>query len=83
MSKAALNMATACMYASYKAWGAKVWAYCPGYVITDLTGDGEKGAGAVNVNPSMSTAGIVEILDGKRDDVVGTFLQVGGRILQW
>ncbi|OWT43009.1 short chain dehydrogenase [Pochonia chlamydosporia 170] len=85
MSKAALNMATACMYANYKVWGAKVWAYCPGYAITNLTGEGDRGrreeTGAVS--SSVSAAGIVDIVDGKKDSHVGRFLQVGGRILPW
>ncbi|KAK9440232.1 short chain dehydrogenase [Metarhizium brunneum] len=85
MSKAALNMATACMYATYKVWGAKVWAYCPGHVITNLTGEGDRGvrAPAGAASSTSSAAGIVDIVQGRRDDDVGQFLQMGGRILQW
>ncbi|EFY92448.1 hypothetical protein J3458_019656 [Metarhizium acridum] len=85
MSKAALNMATACMYATYKVWGAKVWAYCPGHVITDSTGEGRRGMReSTGASSSTSSAtGIVDIVEGKRDDHVGQFLQTGGRILQW
>ncbi|KHO00252.1 short chain dehydrogenase [Metarhizium album ARSEF 1941] len=86
MSKAALNMATACMYANYKVWGAKVWAYCPGNGITNLTGAGEsrgrsESTGAVSF--AASAAGIVDIVQGTKDGDVGRFLQVGGRILDW
>ncbi|TWU71477.1 hypothetical protein ED733_000174 [Metarhizium rileyi] len=85
MSKAALNMATACMYANYKVWGAKVWAYCPGYAITSLTGEGDRGrresTGAVS--STTSAAGIVDIVEGRHDGDVGRFLQIGGAILPW
>jgi NAD(P)-dependent dehydrogenase (short-subunit alcohol dehydrogenase family) len=85
MSKAALNMATACMHANFQTWGAKVWAYCPGYAITDLTGEGDAGRKEGNglVSCGSSAGGIIDIVDGKRDDDVGRFLQFGGRILPW
>ncbi|TVY84110.1 Short-chain dehydrogenase/reductase tropE [Lachnellula suecica] len=43
MSKAALNMLLACDYATLGSKGVKAWAYCPGYVVTNLSGTGEKG----------------------------------------
>jgi len=42
VSKAALNMLTACDAWEYGKEGIKVFAYCPGYVVTDLAGLREK-----------------------------------------
>ncbi len=78
-------MATACMHASYSSWGAKVWAFCPGYVVTNLTGEADrqnridKGA----ESSETSAAGIVEIVEGKRDGEVGMFLQRRGGRWDW
>ncbi|KAK0642627.1 6-methylsalicylic acid decarboxylase [Lasiodiplodia hormozganensis] len=41
MSKAALNMMTACHAAQFQDWGCKVWSYCPGFVVTNAWKDGE------------------------------------------
>ena len=85
MSKAALNMATACMHASYKPWGAKVWSYCPGFVVTNLTGEEDRQSrrdlGAES--SETSAVGILEILDGKRDGETGSFLQRRGLQYAW
>ncbi|KYK61470.1 hypothetical protein DCS_02612 [Drechmeria coniospora] len=85
MSKAALNMASACMYANYRPWGAKVWAYCPGYVVTNLTGEGDrerrKEEGAEDSQTSAD--GLLEIINGKRDGEVGLFLQRRGERFDW
>ncbi|POR39591.1 (+)-neomenthol dehydrogenase [Tolypocladium paradoxum] len=85
MSKAALNMATACMHAAYSPWGARVWAYCPGYVVTNLTGEGDRqrrrDSGAES--SETSAAGILEILGGQRDGEAGSFLHRRGQQLPW
>jgi NAD(P)-dependent dehydrogenase (short-subunit alcohol dehydrogenase family) len=85
MSKAALNMATVCMYASYKSWGAKAWAFCPGFVITNLTGEGDRqrrvDMGADSAETSAQ--GILEIAEGKRDDEVGLFVKRKGERWDW
>lgn len=41
MSKAALNMLAVCNYAELKGKrkGVKVWAFNPGYVVTNLSGE--------------------------------------------
>lgn len=85
VSKAALNMATVCMYASYKTWGAKVWAFCPGHVVTNLTGEeGRKWRIAKGLESSETSAqGILEIVQGQRDDEVGLFLQRRGLRADW
>ncbi|KAL5355410.1 hypothetical protein BJX96DRAFT_48477 [Aspergillus floccosus] len=85
VSKAALNMATVCMYASYKTWGAKVWAFCPGHVVTNLTGEeGRKQRVAMGLDSSETSAqGILEIVQGQRDEEVGLFLQRRGLRADW
>ncbi|KXH67088.1 short chain dehydrogenase [Colletotrichum salicis] len=85
ISKAALNMATAHMLWAYNSWGAKVWAFCPGWVVTNLTGEGDRqnriDGGAES--SETSAQGILEIVEGKRDGEVGKFLQRNGGQFQW
>lgn len=85
MSKAAMNMSTACMYATYKSWGAKVWSFCPGFVITNLTGeeDRQKRADMGAESSETSAQGLLEIVEGKRDGEVGLFLQRRGKRYDW
>ncbi|KAK5252010.1 hypothetical protein LTS03_002045 [Exophiala xenobiotica] len=85
MSKCALNMATACMYTMYKGWGCKVWSYCPGFVVTNLTGEEsrqrriEMGAESAET----SAEGLKEIVEGKRDGEVGLFVTKYGKVYGW
>ncbi|EXF74300.1 short chain dehydrogenase [Colletotrichum fioriniae PJ7] len=85
ISKAALNMATAHMLWAYKSWGAKVWAFCPGWVVTNLSGEDDRqnriDGGAES--SETSAKGILEIVEGKRDGEVGKFLQRNGEQFQW
>lgn len=85
ISKAALNMATTHMVYTYQGWGAKVWAYCPGYVVTNLTGEEDRqnriNSGAES--SETSAQGILEIVEGKRDGEVGKFLQRYGKQFNW
>ncbi|TVY45560.1 Short-chain dehydrogenase/reductase [Lachnellula occidentalis] len=82
MSKAAMNMLTAYESARLGDQGVKVWSYCPGYVVTNLTGTGEKGVqeriarGAKS--PKESADGLLAIVEGKRDADVGMFLHKDG-----
>ncbi|KAL5313401.1 hypothetical protein ACEPPN_019134 [Leptodophora sp. 'Broadleaf-Isolate-01'] len=85
MSKAALNMATVCMSVNYKSWGAKVWAFCPGYVVTDLTGEEDR-QNRINQgaeSSETSAAGIVEIAEGKRDGEPDVLLARYGKTWDW
>ncbi|KAF7923340.1 hypothetical protein EAE99_007037 [Botrytis elliptica] len=85
MSKAALNMATACMSVNYKSWGAKVWAFCPGLVVTNLTGEKDR-QNRINQgveSSETSAAGIVEIVEGKRDGQPDEFLAKYGKTWNW
>ncbi|KAK2009609.1 short chain dehydrogenase [Colletotrichum eremochloae] len=85
ISKAALNMATAHMAYDFKSWGAKVWAYCPGYVVTNLTGESDRQRRIESGADSAETSaqGILEIVEGKRDGEVGKFITRYGGQYSW
>ncbi|KAF1995682.1 short chain dehydrogenase [Amniculicola lignicola CBS 123094] len=84
-SKAALNMITACQNHDYKDLGVKAFAFCPGYVITNLTGEeGRKQRIATGAESSETSAqGILEIAQGQRDGEVKNFLQRFGQQWEW
>jgi len=85
MAKAALNMLTACHHYEH-APRIKVWAFCPGYVVTDLSGTGEqgreerreRGAG----DPKVSGENLAKIVHGERDADVGKFVH-GDGVYPW
>ncbi|KAF2120387.1 short chain dehydrogenase [Lophiotrema nucula] len=85
MSKAALNMLTTCQSYNYKDDGFKVWTYCPGFVITDLTGKDHRKWREENGADSSETSaqGILEIVEGKRDGEVNCFVQRYGKQFPW
>lgn len=82
MSKAALNMMTACHSVQFKSWGCKVWSYNPGFVVTDAWGKSEEARQAMKAagagDPHDAARGIVDILVGKRDSDNGGFLHING-----
>ena len=85
MSKAALNMLTTCQHKELKDFGCKVWCYCPGFVITNLTGEEDlqwrKDLGAGS--SETSAQGILEIVEGKRDSEVGGYITRYGKSYPW
>lgn len=85
MSKAALNMLTACQHYNLREFSCKVWAYCPGYVVSNLTGEADrenrKKKGAEG--PETSAGGIKEIIEGKRDGEVNSFITKRGGSYPW
>ncbi|PVH99826.1 short chain dehydrogenase [Periconia macrospinosa] len=84
ISKAALNMLVACNAWEHPDW--KVFAYCPGYVITDLAGMREaKIKQGFAKGPEGSARGIDAILTGKRDEESGKFLfgEAVGQLYPW
>jgi NAD(P)-dependent dehydrogenase (short-subunit alcohol dehydrogenase family) len=84
MSKAALNMLTAYLHAQFRGDGLKVWAYCPGYVVSDLTNDREAREQMQWCESSETSAqGILEIVQGERDGEVGTFITKRGGSYPW
>ncbi|PSN74254.1 short chain dehydrogenase [Corynespora cassiicola Philippines] len=85
MSKASLNMLSACQYHTLKDEGFKVWAYCPGYVVTDLSGadDRQNRVDSGAESAETSAHGIWEIIEGKRDAEAGTFIGRYGQSNPW
>lgn len=87
ISKAALNMVTAALSYEYKEWDnpAKVWSYCPGYVVTNLTGedDRQNRANQGAETSETSAQGILEIVKGDRDGNVKQFLAKRGVVHPW
>ncbi|KAJ4305508.1 hypothetical protein N0V90_001039 [Kalmusia sp. IMI 367209] len=83
ISKAALNMLSTCQMFNYREHGFKVWAFCPGFVVTGLKATAEEGVTdqrkwrAENGAESSETSaqGILEIVEGKRDEEVNCFVQ--------
>ena len=85
MSKATLNMLVACDAWQYKG-KMKVFAYCPGYVITDLAGErAAKEKAGYAKSPDGSARGLLNIADGKRDSENGMFLydEKVGSLYDW
>ncbi|KAH7355933.1 short chain dehydrogenase [Pyrenochaeta sp. MPI-SDFR-AT-0127] len=83
MAKAALNMLTACQHVALQEVGGTAWAYCPGYVITDLTGDRENRKNQGAESSETSAHGILEIVEGQRDSEVGKFVTKYGKQFPW
>ncbi|KAH6949732.1 hypothetical protein BKA56DRAFT_506683, partial [Ilyonectria sp. MPI-CAGE-AT-0026] len=87
ISKAALNMLTGILSYQYKDWEhpAKVWAFCPGYVVTNLTGEEnrqnriDRGA----ETSETSAQGVVEIVRGERDGELNQFFTKRGEVYPW
>lgn len=86
MSKTALNMLAVCDVQALGPKGVKVWTYCPGYVVTNLSGTGEAGLEQRRKNgagsPKDSAMGLLEIVEGVRDNDVGKFVNKGG-LVDW
>ncbi|KAI1611567.1 short chain dehydrogenase [Exophiala viscosa] len=84
-SKAALNMLAACDAWEYRG-KVKVFAFCPGYVITDLAGQREdKEKAGIAKSPDESAKGLFTIAEGKRDGENGLFLhdEKPGELYPW
>ncbi|RKK33391.1 hypothetical protein BFJ69_g18735 [Fusarium oxysporum] len=86
VSKAALNMVTGIQAYKFKEWEhpAKVWSFCPGFVVTNLTGEDKQSKIDRGAESSETSAqGITEIVRGDRDDEVNQFLAKRGEVLPW
>jgi len=85
MSKAAMNMAAVCTYAVNREWGLKAWSCCPGFVITNLTGEEGRKTMVENGAESSETSAqlLLEIVEGKRDGEVGLFVKRKGLRWDW
>ena len=80
MSKAALNMLSACHKFAFAEWGCRVCAYNPGFCVTNLTGpkgyEIRKKLGARD--PKEAAEVLVQIVKGKKDeDIAKTGRQSG------
>jgi NAD(P)-dependent dehydrogenase (short-subunit alcohol dehydrogenase family) len=87
LSKAALNMMSACLYVQNKHWGLKSFAYCPGFVQSNLSGDTDEARQMridMGAEPADTSAeGIVQIIKGKRDGEVEKFVTRRGEVYGW
>ncbi|PVH84981.1 short-chain dehydrogenase [Cadophora sp. DSE1049] len=83
LTKASLNMLTACQHVTLQEFGGTAWAYCPGYVVTDLSGDREERKKQGAESSETSAQGILEIVEGKRDEEVGNFITKYGKQFPW
>lgn len=84
MSKAALNMMSLSYSWHYREW-AKVWAYCPGFVATDITGEADRELRMSTGAESGESAaqGILDIVDGKRGQECGVFIRSNDEVWPW
>lgn len=86
MSKSALNMLMVCHHAQFQEKGIKVWAFNPGYVVTNLSGKGEAGIQERIKNgagdASVSAKALADIVSGKRDEDVGKHVE-GSGVIAW
>ncbi|KAH8785760.1 putative short chain dehydrogenase/reductase [Diaporthe sp. PMI_573] len=91
VSKAALNMLTACQKVDYEDWGCKVCAFNPGLCVTNLTGEAGR---EVRIQHGARDAkdaayALVDIITGRRDADVDKFgkesgiLDLDGDVLPW
>jgi NAD(P)-dependent dehydrogenase (short-subunit alcohol dehydrogenase family) len=84
MSKAALNMLSVYQFHQFRDFGCKVWAYCPGYVVTDLAGMREMHEKSPYTESSETSAqGILEIVRGDRDGEAGGYITKRGEQYPW
>jgi NAD(P)-dependent dehydrogenase (short-subunit alcohol dehydrogenase family) len=80
MTKATLNMATLQSHIQLSDKGFKVFAFCPGLVVSNLRGKTEEARGGWGMagDPKLSGQGILNIIEGNRDDLVGKFVHKDG-----
>jgi NAD(P)-dependent dehydrogenase (short-subunit alcohol dehydrogenase family) len=84
-SKAAMNMMSAIQWRQLKAMGGMLWTFCPGFVVSNLSGpeDVQWRKDSGGEMPDTSARGVVEILEGKRDAEVGGFVGKYGKVYTW
>ncbi|KAJ1560746.1 hypothetical protein HK405_006097, partial [Cladochytrium tenue] len=80
MSKAALNMLAVYHHREFATWGCKVWAFCPGYVVTNLSGaeDRENRVLRGAVSAEVPAQALADVLEGHRDADAGKFIHKDG-----
>ncbi|KAF2118025.1 hypothetical protein BDV96DRAFT_489286 [Lophiotrema nucula] len=75
-SKAALSMVTACQFVEYGDVGVKVFAYDPGFTVSNLGPHNNVEQGARSAEESVRP--LVDLIEGKRDDEAGKILHNTG-----
>ncbi|KAI5356606.1 putative short-chain dehydrogenase/reductase SDR, NAD(P)-binding domain superfamily [Septoria linicola] len=76
-SKAALNMVTADQAVMHEEDGWKVFAYCPGFTVSNLSDLNQASNGAKPT--SEGTKPLVDLINGKRDAESGKFVHTTGQ----
>lgn len=81
-SKVAMNMLTTCLHVEFGlnygggGKGVKVFAYDPGFTVSNLSEANKKENGARNVKDSVDS--LMDVVEGKRDGEVGSFIHNTG-----
>jgi NAD(P)-dependent dehydrogenase (short-subunit alcohol dehydrogenase family) len=75
-SKAALNMLSACMEVEYKEHGIRVFAFDPGFTVSNLSDHNKAEHGARSAEASVKP--LVELIEGSRDEEEGKLLHNSG-----
>lgn len=76
-------MLTAYTHTSEDLPGVRVWSFCPGYVVTDLGDEREEKLRNGVDSSETSAKGILEIVQGLRDEEAGGFVEREGKSRGW
>ncbi|KAI1872282.1 hypothetical protein JX265_001606 [Neoarthrinium moseri] len=80
ISKGAMNMLTACQSFELKEHDVKVFAFNPGYTITELSGPVEVRRQHGAWEADVPAKGCVKVIAGERDNEVGNMVEVEGTV---